>query len=192
MFFASHLTVASRTVPTLTVLVSITGPSRKPDSSTQAVPVISPLPLSEKQPANTGSLDPRPRGRIAVTPVRTGPVPTTSFPSPAISVRWPTSTPLTSVMAFRGPGAPSNGTPKSRARGALSAPARGGDRKTTQANAAGSPRRIGDLLFTSLSFLSSPPARREENEGEIRGLAPPLPSGEGDGEGLVEQLVTSR
>src|SRR4029077_7704847 len=41
---------------------------------------------------------------------------TCNFPSPEISVRYPTSTPVTSVMAFRGPGVPSNGTPRSRAR----------------------------------------------------------------------------
>src|ERR1700730_15338369 len=34
-----------------------------------------------------------------------------------MSVVWPTSTPFTSVMALFGPGAPSKGTPKSRARG---------------------------------------------------------------------------
>ena len=42
-------------------------------------------------------------GRIAVTPVRTGPCPTTSRPSPSMSVVWPTRTPGTSVMAFTGP-----------------------------------------------------------------------------------------
>ena len=42
--------VASRTMPTLCVFVSITGPSSRPDSSIQAVPVISPLPFSTKQP----------------------------------------------------------------------------------------------------------------------------------------------
>src|SRR5512146_501360 len=67
---------ASRTTPTLWVLVIITGPSRKPDSSIQVVPVISPLPLRENQPANTGSPDALPLGRMAVTPVRTGPSPT--------------------------------------------------------------------------------------------------------------------
>jgi L-aminopeptidase/D-esterase-like protein len=36
------------------------------------VPVISPLPLSENHPANTGSAFSLPLGRIAVTPVRTG------------------------------------------------------------------------------------------------------------------------
>src|SRR5262245_20843081 len=145
MFRASHLIVASRTVPTLAVLVSITGPSRNPDSSTQVVPVISPFPLSENQPAKVGSLDPLPRGRMAVTPVRTGPTPTSSFPSPETSVAWPTSMPFTSVMAFKGPGVPSNGTPRSRARGAFSAAVSGGDRRTIQPRN-GSTGRIGDLL----------------------------------------------
>src|SRR5260370_28990357 len=54
---------------------------------------------------------------MAVTPVRTGPLPTSSFPSPEISVACPTSTPRTSVIALLGPGAPSKGTPRSRARG---------------------------------------------------------------------------
>ena len=49
-----HWITASRTTPTLWVLVIITGPSRKPDSSIQVVPVISPLPFSENQPANDG------------------------------------------------------------------------------------------------------------------------------------------
>src|SRR5215470_4606049 len=108
---------ASRTTPTLDVFVIITGPSRKPDSSIHVVPVISPLPLSENHPANTGSFDDLPRGWIAVTPVRTGPTPTSNFPSPEISVVCPTSTPLTSVIALRSPGVPSNGIPSSRARG---------------------------------------------------------------------------
>ena len=54
---------------------------------------------------------------MAVTPVRTGPWPTTSLPEPEMSVVWPTSTPFTSVMALLGPGVPSKGTPRSRARG---------------------------------------------------------------------------
>src|SRR6185312_9183110 len=80
------------------------------------MPVISPLPFWEKKPAKTGSLKFFPRGRMAVTPVRTGPLPTTSLPSPEISVVKPTSTPGTSVIASAGPGVPSNGTPRSRAR----------------------------------------------------------------------------
>src|SRR5271169_2716057 len=72
-----HLITASRTTPTLWVLVIITGPSRNPDSSTHVVPVISPLPFSEHQPANTRfAIESLPRGRTAVTPVRTGPLPT--------------------------------------------------------------------------------------------------------------------
>ncbi len=108
---------ASRTTPTLCVLVIITGPLRKPESSTHVVPVISPLPLSVNQAAKTASLEVLPRGWMAVTPVRTGPLPTTSLPSPEMSVVCPTSTPWTSVMALLGPGLPSNGTPRSRARG---------------------------------------------------------------------------
>src|SRR5271157_4516348 len=54
---------------------------------------------------------------MAVTPVRTGPLPTMSLPEPEMSVVWPTSTPFTSVMALLGPGVPSKGTPRSRARG---------------------------------------------------------------------------
>ena len=50
-----HSMTAWWTSPTLWVLVIITGPSRKPDSSTQVVPVISPFPFSEYQPAKTGS-----------------------------------------------------------------------------------------------------------------------------------------
>src|SRR5262245_33400236 len=94
-----------------------TGPSRNPASSIHVVPVISPLPFIENQPAKTWSFDPLPRGRIAVTPVRTGPLPTFSAPSPEMSVVIPTSTPATSVIALSGPGVPSNGMPRSRARG---------------------------------------------------------------------------
>src|SRR6185312_15028315 len=99
------------------VFVIITGPSRNPESSTQWVPVISPLPFRLNHPAKTASREPFPRGRIAVTPVLTGPTPTFSAPAPEISVVCPTSTPLTSVMALSAPVLPSNGTPKSRARG---------------------------------------------------------------------------
>src|SRR6202008_2755421 len=94
---------ASRTTPTEWVLVMSTGLSRKPDSSTQVVPVISPLPFCEYQPAKENRcMDCAPRGSTAVTPVRIGPLPTTSLPSPEINVVWPTSTPSTSVIAFRG------------------------------------------------------------------------------------------
>src|SRR5438874_390416 len=58
---------ASRTTPTLCVLVIMTGPSRKPDSSTQVVPVISPLPLSDHQPAKTGVTAVLPRGKDSMS-----------------------------------------------------------------------------------------------------------------------------
>src|SRR5215467_12036161 len=78
---------ASRATPTEWVLVMTTGPSRKPDSSTQVVPVISPLPFCEYQPAKEKCcMDSAPRGSTAVTPVRTGPLPTTSLPLPEMSV----------------------------------------------------------------------------------------------------------
>ena len=78
--------IASRTTPTLCVLVIATGPSSSPLSCTQVVPVISPLPFSVNQAANTGSGLALPRGCTTVTPVRTGPCPTTSLPLPEISV----------------------------------------------------------------------------------------------------------
>src|SRR5262245_30301221 len=115
--FTAQSITASRTTPTLNVLVIETGPQRNPLSSTQVVPVISPLPLRVDQAAITPSLTVLPRGKITVTPVRTGPLPGTRRPSPLISVTWPTSTPATSVMALRGPGVPLNGMPSSLALG---------------------------------------------------------------------------
>ncbi|MDZ7768664.1 MAG: hydantoinase/oxoprolinase N-terminal domain-containing protein [Woeseiaceae bacterium] len=78
------------------------------------MPVISPLPFNANQPANTGLLAvSAPRGSTAVTPVRTA---RWSGRSRMI-VSWPTVTPATSVIgAFSGPGMPSNGMPRSRAR----------------------------------------------------------------------------
>src|SRR5256885_7207852 len=52
--------------PTECVFVIITGPHRNPDSSTQVVPVISPLPFMVNQPANTGSSESLPRGKIEI------------------------------------------------------------------------------------------------------------------------------
>src|SRR5579862_5802125 len=112
-----HAMTASRTTPTLWVLVIMTGPERNPESSTHVVPVISPLPFSVNQAAKTASLEALPRGSTAVTPVRTGPTPTFSGPSPEMRVVLPTSTPLMSVIALSAPGVPSKGTPRSRARG---------------------------------------------------------------------------
>ena len=81
------------------------------------VPVISPLPFSVNQAPNTGSGLALPRGWTTVTPVRTGPCPSTSGPSPEMSVVCPTSTPATSVIALSGPGVPPIGSFRSRARG---------------------------------------------------------------------------
>src|ERR1700723_2955777 len=112
LFRTCHSMYASRTTPTECVLVMSTGPSRKPDSSIQVVPVISPFPFCEYQPANEESTDCLPRGQIAVTPVRTGPCPTISLPCPEMSVLLPTSTPGTSVIAFHLAGVPEKGTPR--------------------------------------------------------------------------------
>ena len=72
--------VASCAIPTACVFVIVIGQATVPDSSTHDTPVISPLPFSENTPAAQGSaLRSRPRGWIAVTPVRTL--------SPSISVR---------------------------------------------------------------------------------------------------------
>src|SRR6476660_6525096 len=141
-----------------------TGPSRKPDSSTQVVPVISPLPFCEYQPANDGLASVScPRGRIAVTPVRTGPTPTLSAPAPSISVVWPTVTPATSVMALRGPGVPTNGTPRSRARGRVS-PASAAPNAIVAAIAA-AVRRHAVMTGPWRSLL---PERRHRNRHAVR------------------------
>ena len=85
---------------------------------------------------------PAPRGRMAVTPVRTGPSPRTSGPSPWTIVACPTSTPATSVIALSGPGVPSNGTPTSRARScAWAAGARATSAATTTRTAHPAPPR---------------------------------------------------
>ena len=93
------------------------GPSNKPDSSNHVVPVISPLPFREYHPAKTGStMLFEPRGRTAVTPVLTGPLPTTSLPFPEIMVVCPIWIPETSVIALYFPGVPVNGMFRSLAR----------------------------------------------------------------------------
>ena len=96
--------------PTELVLVSAIGVVSSPDSRIHSSPVISPLPFRVCEAANTGSLAGSPScGRITVTPVRTA--------SPRITVRWPTRTPATSVMAFRRPvGSCPMTMPRSRAR----------------------------------------------------------------------------
>src|SRR6185295_14020075 len=117
---AAEPTSASRTLPTSFVLVMPIAPVSSPDSRIHSRPVSSPLPFSVAVPAKIGSNHTSPScGTITVTPVRTGPLPTTSEPSPETSVVCPTRTPATSVIAFNGPGLPSPITiPRSRARGA--------------------------------------------------------------------------
>jgi hypothetical protein len=89
----SIATMASRTTPTLCVLVSPIGVVRQPASRIHSSPVSSPLPLSRCVPANSGS---RPScGTTTVTPVRTS--------SPSIRVTEPTRMPSTSVIASSGP-----------------------------------------------------------------------------------------
>src|SRR6185503_5973421 len=92
--------------------------SRWPASRIHSRPVSSPFPLRRWLPAYSGSVQMSPScGTIIVTPVRTGPCPTTSGPSPRISVEWPTRTPRTSVIALAGPGRPRPmTTPRSFAR----------------------------------------------------------------------------
>ena len=70
-FWSNQVSTASRTVPTLYVLVITTGPPSTPPSFTQAVPMRSPNPLPANLPAKTGSHI-LPFGNTAVTPVRTG------------------------------------------------------------------------------------------------------------------------
>src|SRR5439155_17722521 len=154
--FTFHAITASRTMPTLCVLVIITGPSRKPESSTHVVPVISPLPFSVNHAAKTAPLDPFPRGSTAVTPVRAGPSPTFRGPSPEIRVVCPTSTPFTSVIALKGPGMPSNGTPKSRARGLVCAETRTAKNRTeTHALRCNSSIKVLRSEFRSIKHGSS-------------------------------------
>ena len=114
---------ASRTTPTLWVLVIMTGPSRNPESSSQVVPVISPLPFRVNQPANTASWNSFRAAESRSPRSAPGRPRLAARPLPEISVVCPTSTPFTSVIAFRGRGVPSKGTPRSRARGFVWAPA---------------------------------------------------------------------
>ena len=85
------------------VLVSRMGVSSRPHSWTCVIPETSPAPLRTKPPATTRLSNTLALGMMAVTPVRTGPLPRSSGPSPMISVVCPTCTPATSVMAFDSP-----------------------------------------------------------------------------------------
>ena len=96
--------ISSCTTPTECVLVMQIGVVRNPDSRIHSRPVISPFPFSRCVPAKSGCpIDSSACGRIAVTPVRIGPLPRNSSPSPASSVSVATRTPLTSLIALRGP-----------------------------------------------------------------------------------------
>ncbi len=83
-------------------------------------PETSPAPFRTKPPAITRSTKMSSRGMIAVTPVRTGPLPGSSGPSPSISVVWPTRTPAHVGDGVERPGGmvPSE-SPRSRKRAAL-------------------------------------------------------------------------
>jgi hypothetical protein len=82
----SKATKASRTTPTLWVLVSAIGVVSRPDSRTHSNPVSSPLPLSRWAPANTGFVPISSCGMTTVTPVRIGPTPRSRAPWPSIRV----------------------------------------------------------------------------------------------------------
>ena len=71
-----HLTAASDTLPTDIVLVSRMGVSSSPHSWTWVRPETSPAPLSTKAPAIARCSKIDEPARTAVTPVRTGPLPT--------------------------------------------------------------------------------------------------------------------
>ena len=108
---------ASRTMPTLWVLVIMTGPSRSRIPRSRWCRSSRRCRSARTMRRRRDRTVPAARGMTAVTPVRTGPLPTTSLPSPEMSVVWPTVTPATSVIAFHFPGVPSKGTPRSRAPG---------------------------------------------------------------------------
>jgi hypothetical protein len=135
---------ASTAVPTLRVLVRMMGVSMLPSSRTWEYPASFPNPLKTWIAAGAfcRKILP-PWGRTAVTPVRTE--------SPLIIVTWPTRTPATSVMAFKGPvGITPVVSPNSRGlgRAALSALAPGeGRRRTTQAISRKAPRKAVCLGF---------------------------------------------
>src|SRR5262245_43283430 len=74
----------------------------------------------------------------------------------------PTSTPFTSVIAFNGPGFPSNGIPRSRARGLVCAPANRGRKISTRDAAVPSIR-----IFMEDPTVQRDQARRQSSESEV-------------------------
>ena len=96
-----YSTVAAEQVPTESVFVRKIGVSIRPHSFICVRPETSPAPLRMKVDPTTRSRKTFPRlGRIAVTPVRTGPFPARSLPVPDTRVVCPTRTPGTSVIAL--------------------------------------------------------------------------------------------
>ena len=100
-------TRASRTIPTLWVLVIATGDVSRPDfadplEAGQLAVAVEAVAAGEDGFAPGLRAARRDDGHAGPD----GPVPTTSGPSPEISVVWPTRTPATSVMALSGPGTP--------------------------------------------------------------------------------------
>ena len=96
------------------------GVSIRPHSAICTEPVSSPAPLRTAVPAGTGSATSvaGSAGTIAVTPVRATPRPAGGSGSSRQTVAWPTRTPGTSVIAFRGPvGSRPIAMPASRGRG---------------------------------------------------------------------------
>ena len=84
-------TVASYTAPALCEFVSSTGVSMRPHSRMALMPMTSPTPLAAKAPATTRLCQmSSPCGKIAVTPVRAGPLPCGSSGPPHETVQWPT------------------------------------------------------------------------------------------------------
>jgi len=112
---STSATTPSMAAPTASVLVSTIGVSIVPSSCTCVAPASLPKALPTNTPAATLSRNTLPPcGTMAVTPVR--------IRSPSTSVRWPTRTPETSVMASSRPGGNTPGAmPMSRARGLASA-----------------------------------------------------------------------
>src|SRR5262245_13243577 len=147
---------ASRTTPTECVFVMQTGVARRPCSASQMVPVISPFPLNEWNPAVTALVQMSPpAGQIAVTPVRA-----TAGVS-CTTVVWPTRTPPTSVMAFSGPG---GSWPVRRPRSRSRAPA-------IRLYAPAAARRLGTPTLRDLSRLGPTYRHHRRTSAQLYGRA---------------------
>ena len=155
-----------------------------PDSRTHARPVISPLPFSRCDPANTGASPTSSHGTMTVTPVRTGPEPTTRGPSPSIKVACPTRTPSTSVMAFDVPVDPLPiETPSSLARIACSL-------RSSRLNGRKASGRLLRRRRSGPDDDRSPDAqqRPKASERSVRDAHAPCAGGSADGRGIVRPM----